>query len=80
MDPMIETSATGQVAFFYDAMASDYDLMTDSPARLPGLRVARGGSWDSVSRVFIAISDREPFRPQHSSQDIGCVLVARMLP
>jgi formylglycine-generating enzyme required for sulfatase activity len=46
----------------------------------PGLRVARGGSWYSASIAYIAIPYRDAFQPEHSSQDIGFRIVARILP
>ncbi|MDZ7267629.1 MAG: formylglycine-generating enzyme family protein [candidate division KSB1 bacterium] len=45
-----------------------------------GLRVARGGSWYSASVALLYLPYRDAFQPEHSSQDIGFRLVARMLP
>lgn len=45
-----------------------------------GLRVARGGSWYSASVALLYISYRDAFQPEHSSQDIGFRLVAKLLP
>jgi len=45
-----------------------------------GLRVARGGSWYSASVALLHLSYRDAFQPEHSSQDIGFRIVARILP
>jgi iron(II)-dependent oxidoreductase len=45
-----------------------------------GLRVARGGSWYSASIANLYIPYRDAFQPEHSSQDIGFRIVARLLP
>ncbi len=45
-----------------------------------GLRVARGGSWYSASIAYLYIPYRDAFQPEHSSQDIGFRIVARLLP
>jgi formylglycine-generating enzyme required for sulfatase activity len=45
-----------------------------------GLRVARGGSWYSASIALLYIPYRDAFQPEHSSQDIGFRLVAKMIP
>jgi formylglycine-generating enzyme required for sulfatase activity len=45
-----------------------------------GLRVARGGSWYSASIALLYIPYRDAFQPEHSGQDVGFRLVARMLP
>lgn len=46
----------------------------------PGLRVARGGSWYSASIAYLYIPYRDAFQPEHSSQDIGFRVVARLIP
>lgn len=45
-----------------------------------GLRVGRGGSWYSASVALLYIPYRDAFQPEHSSQDIGFRLVAKLLP
>jgi formylglycine-generating enzyme required for sulfatase activity len=45
-----------------------------------GLRVARGGSWYSASIAILYIPYRDAFQPEHSTQDIGFRIVARLLP
>lgn len=45
-----------------------------------GLRVARGGSWYSASIALLNVSYRDTFQPEHSSQELGFRIVARMLP
>ncbi len=45
-----------------------------------GLRVARGGSWYSASIANLYIPYRDAFQPEHSSQDLGFRIVARLLP
>jgi formylglycine-generating enzyme required for sulfatase activity len=45
-----------------------------------GLRVARGGSWYSASIALLYIPYRDAFQPEHSSQDIGFRIIARVLP
>jgi formylglycine-generating enzyme required for sulfatase activity len=45
-----------------------------------GLRVARGGSWYSASVAYLYIPYRDAFQPEHSTQDIGFRIVARLLP
>lgn len=57
----------------------EYDRERNDPAK-PGLRVARGGSWYSASVALLQIHYREAFQPEHSTQDIGFRLVARLLP
>ena len=47
---------------------------------ISGLRVARGGSWYSASTALLYIPYRDAFQPEHSSQDIGFRIVARVLP
>ncbi|MCI0690908.1 formylglycine-generating enzyme family protein [candidate division KSB1 bacterium] len=45
-----------------------------------GLRVARGGSWYSASIAILYIPYRDAFQPEHSTQDIGFRIVAKLLP
>jgi iron(II)-dependent oxidoreductase len=45
-----------------------------------GLRVARGGSWYSASIANLYIPYRDAFQPEHSSQDIGFRVIAKLLP
>jgi formylglycine-generating enzyme required for sulfatase activity len=48
-------------------------------SNLPGQRVARGGSWYSASNAYLYIPYRDAFQPEHSSQDIGFRIVARVV-
>ncbi|MDZ7343189.1 MAG: formylglycine-generating enzyme family protein [candidate division KSB1 bacterium] len=57
----------------------DEDHSRNGPEE-PGLRVARGGSWYSASIALLYIPYRDAFQPEHSSQDIGFRVVARMRP
>lgn len=45
-----------------------------------GLRTARGGSWYSAAISYMYIPYRDSFQPEHSTQDIGFRVVARLLP
>ncbi|MDZ7303073.1 MAG: formylglycine-generating enzyme family protein [candidate division KSB1 bacterium] len=45
-----------------------------------GLRVARGGSWYSASIAILYIPYRDAFQPEHSTQDLGFRIVAKLLP
>jgi len=45
-----------------------------------GRRVARGGSWYSASNAYLAVTYRDAFQPEHSSQELGFRVVARRLP
>ncbi|HLF19559.1 MAG TPA: SUMF1/EgtB/PvdO family nonheme iron enzyme [Bacteroidota bacterium] len=45
-----------------------------------GLRVARGGSWYSASTANLYIPYRDAFQPEHSTQEVGFRVVAKMLP
>jgi len=45
-----------------------------------GLRTARGGSWYSAATSYMYIPYRDSFQPEHSTQDIGFRVVARLLP
>lgn len=56
---------------------SDDDRNKDNTA---GLRVARGGSWYSASIAYLYIPYRDAFQPEHSTQDIGFRIVARIIP
>jgi formylglycine-generating enzyme required for sulfatase activity len=48
--------------------------------RLPGSRVARGGSWYSASNARLYLAYREEFQPEMSSDDLGFRVVAVPLP
>ncbi len=45
-----------------------------------GLRVTRGGSWYSASVALLYIPYRDAFQPEHSTQDLGFRVVAKLLP
>ncbi|MDP1675627.1 MAG: SUMF1/EgtB/PvdO family nonheme iron enzyme [Bacteroidota bacterium] len=45
-----------------------------------GERVIRGGSWYSASIANLYISYRDAFPPQHSTQDVGFRIIAKLLP
>jgi formylglycine-generating enzyme required for sulfatase activity len=46
----------------------------------PGQRSVRGGSWYSASIAYLRIPYRDSFQPEHSNQEVGFRIVARMLP
>ncbi|MBZ5591710.1 MAG: formylglycine-generating enzyme family protein [Acidobacteriia bacterium] len=45
-----------------------------------GARVARGGSWYSASIALLGTSFRDAFHPEHTSNDVGFRIVARLRP
>jgi formylglycine-generating enzyme required for sulfatase activity len=45
-----------------------------------GSRTARGGSWYSASTAYLYIPYRDAFQPEHSSQELGFRIMARILP
>jgi formylglycine-generating enzyme required for sulfatase activity len=45
-----------------------------------GKRTARGGSWYSAATSYLYIPYRDSFQPEHSTQDIGFRVVAKVLP
>jgi hypothetical protein len=63
--------------FGYRSGPVDDDRNHDDTA---GLRVARGGSWYSASIAILYIPYRDAFQPEHSTQDIGFRIAAKLLP
>jgi formylglycine-generating enzyme required for sulfatase activity len=45
-----------------------------------GVRIVRGGSWYSASIANMLVSYRDAFPPQHSTQETGFRIVAKLLP
>ena len=76
---VVEWTQSRHLAFNKIHPYLDYDRERNDPTK-PGLRVARGGSWYSASVALLQISYRDAFQPEHSTQDIGFRLVARLLP
>jgi formylglycine-generating enzyme required for sulfatase activity len=56
---------------------ADDDRNADDAA---GPRVARGGSWYSASIALLGTSFRDAFQPEHTSNDVGFRIVARLRP
>lgn len=48
--------------------------------RCTGQRSVRGGSWYSASIAYLYIPYRDSFQPEHSNQEVGFRVVAKMLP